>query len=275
VPLQSDQKRVLFIGDSFTESLGFSFSDSFVGLVSERVQKQGIEVLNAAVTSYSPIIYLKKIGHLLQEVGLEFDHVVALIDISDVLDEASEYAFDGRGNVVSREAPEAGRFDKKIKSFITENTILLSHFRTWVRMLKADNIKARPMEEALDQYRSAWTFDPVAYKDYGKRGLGLAADHMTRLRALLDSNGITLTVVVYPWPDQIVQRDLESRQVVFWRNWAQLNQVEFVNLFPDFIGDTDPVSVVNTYFIAGDVHWNARGHKVVAERLLERISFWN
>ena len=52
-----------------------------------------IEVLNAGVSSYSPIIYFKKIEYLIDK-GFEFDELIVFIDISDIEDEATIYRSD-------------------------------------------------------------------------------------------------------------------------------------------------------------------------------------
>ena len=39
--------------------------------------------MNAGRGSYSPIVYWRKIKHLIEDVGLKFNEVVAYIDISD------------------------------------------------------------------------------------------------------------------------------------------------------------------------------------------------
>jgi hypothetical protein len=92
VPLQTTGRRILLIGDSFTEGIGMPFEDSFAGLLDhagkERPEK--IKFLNADVASYSPSIYYKKIKYLLEK-GLRFDEVVLFSDTSDVTDEATTY----------------------------------------------------------------------------------------------------------------------------------------------------------------------------------------
>jgi hypothetical protein len=59
VPLVQEKRRVLLIGDSFTEGIGASFDRTFAGLLYrdglENAKK--IEFLNAAVAGYSPVIY--------------------------------------------------------------------------------------------------------------------------------------------------------------------------------------------------------------------------
>jgi len=89
VPLKPDSRRILLIGDSFTEAIGMSFEDSFAGQLYRAGQQRSekIEFLNAGVASYSPSIYYKKIKYLLER-GLQFDEVVVFSDSSDVNDEA-------------------------------------------------------------------------------------------------------------------------------------------------------------------------------------------
>ena len=61
VLLKSEGKRILFIGDSFTEGVTFNYEDTFVGIIDSNLSKNKIEVLNAGRSSYSPIIYLSYI----------------------------------------------------------------------------------------------------------------------------------------------------------------------------------------------------------------------
>ena len=60
---------------------------------------RGVEVLNAAVVSYSPVIHARKLRHLLVDLGLEVDEVVVLLDVSDTKNDALDYAVDGQGRV--------------------------------------------------------------------------------------------------------------------------------------------------------------------------------
>jgi lysophospholipase L1-like esterase len=94
---------------------------------------------------------------------------------------------------------------------------------------------------------------------------------MDLLKKLLDEHQIKLTLVVYPWPDQIFRRDLNSRQVTVWQDWCRTNEVPFINLFPDFINESDPETTIRSLFITGDVHWNAAGHQRIADGFLQRF----
>ena len=76
---------VLFLGDSFTEGQGVEFHDSFVGRVGASFSNTSLEVLNAGVTSYSPINYKARLNGLLEK-GLEIDEIFVFLDISDIED---------------------------------------------------------------------------------------------------------------------------------------------------------------------------------------------
>jgi hypothetical protein len=85
VPLRSDRKRVVFIGDSFTEGASGPYEETFVGRFAAAFPE--LDVLNTAVSSYSPSIYYAQDKYLL-DVGLQIDELLVYIDISDIQDEA-------------------------------------------------------------------------------------------------------------------------------------------------------------------------------------------
>ena len=114
-----------------------------------------------------------------------------------------------------------------------------------------------------------WTLDAEEYAKYGDLGLKNAEEHLDMLAALLKEHHIKLTVAIYPWPYQIYHRDLSSIQVQHWRQWAVKSKTLLINLFPYFINDEPWEKVLEEYFIPGDLHWNSRGHALVAEEFLE------
>lgn len=274
VPLKSDQPRILITGDSFTEGMGVEFKDTFAGLIKAELMKDGVDVFNAGVSSYSPIIHLLKTRYYLEAVGLEFDRLVVFIDLSDMEDEALGYKLDPNANITLQDEHNVGAAREmppepaSLKAFLNQHTVFLGQLRPLAAYLRS---VLRRTDKAFDQRRGMWTLDDALYREFGEQGQKIAAQHMSQLKALLDKHGIGLTVAVYPWPDQIMHRDLESKHVGFWRDWTQANGVEFINLFPAFINDEVPRTVIENNFIRGDVHWNQNGHKRVAERFLQQF----
>jgi hypothetical protein len=92
VPLKASSRRILLMGDSFTEAIGIPYESTFFGLLNRdgQAREQKVEFLDGGVASYSPSIYYKKVKYLLDR-GLQFDEVVLLSDSSDVEDEATSY----------------------------------------------------------------------------------------------------------------------------------------------------------------------------------------
>jgi hypothetical protein len=277
VPLRGSQPRVLFIGDSFTEGLGVPYEDTFVGVIGDRLGDAGIEVLNAAVMSYSPLIYWRKLKHWIEDRGLHVDHVVVYIDLSDADDEASVYRLDGDGNVHHTEAVADGMLRERrqgaaggrgVSGFLKHNTVVAA-------TLVAIKHRLFPYEPSpLNQHRALWTFHDSTYALYGEHGERRMTAHMDSLHGLLSRRGIGLTVAVYPWPDQIATGDLDSRQVRLWQEWSAQRDVDFVNHFPQLVRGTteaERMAVIDRYYIAGDVHWNEVGHRLIADGFLDEF----
>ncbi|MBN4080379.1 SGNH/GDSL hydrolase family protein [Beggiatoa alba] len=289
IPLVSASKRILLIGDSFTEGVGIKFEFTFAGLLQQHFKTSNIEILNAAVSSYSPIIYYRKIKYLIERSGLKFDAVVVFIDLSDIEDEALGYKFDNNGDVITKgNASNLGAAPGKpgnnkilndtksdsrssplsMKEFFTQYTYFLGRLRNLAALLKS---KTHSWQEALNKRRAMWTMDETLYNEFGKQGLEIAAKHMSLLKAYLDAKNIPLTVAIYPWPDQIYNNDIHSKQVIFWGSWGKQHKVDIINLFNVFIPAREPENTIKQYYIKGDIHWNKAGHEAVFQALKNRL----
>ncbi len=278
VPLEAGGPRLVFIGDSFTQGMGVAYAQTFPGLVETALAPRGVSVLNAAALSYSPIIYYRKMRFYLDH-GLALSELAVFIDISDVQDEVF-YAFDDRGYVVwnqerkTKEEEANRRYGHEpqpdpLKAtafgrFLGDHTLAAAQaYRQLALFARGDDKNTQ-----VGRRRGRWTVDERVFEEYGREGLANAAIHMDQLLALCRERGIRLTVAVYPWPDQIVTRDLDSRQVRFWREWCTARDVAFLDLFPEFIDGTPAAEVLARDFITNDVHWNEAGHRRVAEAFL-------
>jgi hypothetical protein len=306
VPLETGRRRLLLLGDSFTEGLGLDYDDSYAGLIAKRAETDGAEVLNAAVTSYSPAIYYAKARYLLEDVGLRVTDLVVFIDISDIEDEARFYDLHADGRVTRMRDNQPGRgpeygdtsnngdfqavpaalplnghrtppaaassashaaqgdTESRIDLFLKRHSILVRAFDVAGESLRGEAAPATGGFPQANPLRPYWTIDDAAFQDFGRTGLTLAARHMDRLAELARRHGITLTVAVYPWPEQLRYDSANSIQVVFWRTWAQHRGARFVDLFAPLFGAGDPQSTIRAAYISGDVHFNKTGSRDVA-----------
>jgi hypothetical protein len=277
VTLTTDKKRILFIGDSFTESMGMTWEESFIGVLSEKLKE--VEILNAGVVSYSPKLYYLKVKYLLEYVRLKFDELYVFIDNSDPLNEITYQDFEPYdknamkkfGYIVNRFLfthsylyySISGKITSNRKSRVTESWNPVSGQSVLDEFSKED---ANFIAATLN-----WSYSPDIFEKWGKKGLQLAAENMQKLCDKCNQNNIKVTVVIYPWPSMIVNKDINNVQVIFWDNFCQKNNLRFLNLYPKFISGEDPKEVIRKYFITGDVHWSEEGNRHVADILKNYI----
>lgn len=269
VPLSVDRPRLLIIGDSFTEGVGVPFEQTYAGRVAEALDKQGVDVLNAGVFSYFPAIYYRKIKYLIEEKGLRFDAVWLMMDMSDVVDSAMAPPFDAAGNLPKRLSP-----GQRLANFLKDHSLIVrvaDRVKDLLQYRKAIATAHEQPKYILGLGKALWSVDPELRTTLGEPGLKRAAENMDRLAELLRRHGIPLSVGVYPWPDNIWHHDRDSLQVRFWRDWSRRQGAAFIDLFPLFVNDHPRETVLDSYFIAYDNHWNADGHAMVAETLLRTL----
>ena len=283
VPLQAAHRRILLVGDSFTEGIGMAFEDSFAGLLyragEERTEK--VEFLNAAVASYSPSIYYKKVKDLIEK-GLRFDEVVLFSDTSDVADEATHYfcidddpkyrahCGPAEGSRQSGPAAVKPRFFEDYFSVTNRLRVYVKQsIQLWLgNRRKSINTDHRVIGWTIPGFDVGHHLDPLGVEG----GIARSLQNMKALSDLLAVKNIPLTIVVYPWAQQIAQGDRDSRQVSIWRDFCAGRCKAFINLFPVFFDAADADK--NWYehlYILGDDHFNKNGHRLMFEELAKRL----
>ena len=281
VPLKSDHRRILLVGDSFTEAIGIPYEKTFFGLLNQAGEARDpkVEFLDAGVASYSPSIYYRKVKYLL-ELGLQFDEVVLLSDSSDVEDEATSYfcidedpQYKKYCTLPPGTYPPASplKHDYFIDHFVVTNRARISAKR-WVQSMLGN--RRRAIER--DHDRIGWTrpdVDPARYEPLGvEGGIARSLQNMTKLSDLLKSRGIPLTIVVYPWAQQIAQNDRDSRQVRIWRDFCPGRCKAFIDLFPPYFAVADrDVDWYEHLYILGDDHFSVAGNQMLYEELAKRL----
>ena len=277
--LDGKKFNFVFIGDSFTEGIGLPYEETFVGMIASA--RPDVSVANMGVASYSPSIYRSKIKYYLDK-GYEFDHVVVFIDISDILDEVIISTLkDGR---VSENKTELVSVNNT-KSQPTEPNELKQHLRrlfplSYNGLHKIKNLVTGNRGSEVFYHpnpRAAWTYD-LSSVGYGEKGAQYALDksvsEMNELYKMLSKKGITLSVGVYPWPDQLLFDSEDSLQTRVWEEFCRNRCKSFYNLFPVFWEGVSRHGAVNTikeYYFVGDVHFNERGNRLLADEVLQSL----
>jgi hypothetical protein len=278
VTLKTDKKRIVFIGDSFTESMGMTWEESFAGIIA--AQLRDTEILNAGVVSYSPKLYYLKTKYLIENVKLKFDELYVFIDNSDPLNELTYEDFTPYPDKAFN------KIGYKLKRYLFSHSYLYYSVSGMIMSSKRNPVTAswNPISGAamLDELSAEkgdfiaamlnWSYTPLLYEKWGRRGLQLAGENMQKLSDLCKQNNIRLTVAIYPWPSVIEQRNLNDLQVGFWKTFCKMNNLQFIDLYPEFITVEEPTKIIQRLFIPGDVHWNQEGNRLVAESLLLKMT---
>lgn len=284
IPMKSASRRVLLIGDSFAEGIGMSYEDSFAGLLQRAGQQRNekIEFLNAGVASYSPVIYYKKIKYLL-ELGLQFDEVVVFSDPSDVTDEANSYfCIDDdpkyRAHCTSAEGSmRSAETAPKKSDFFIDRFVVTNRVRIAVKKSIQSFLGNRRASINTDHARIGWTIPGLDvardYKPIGvDGGIARSLQNMRALSDLLAAKNIPLTIVVYPWAQQLAQGDRNSKQVSLWRDFCEGRCKAFINLYPVlFAASEADKNWYERFYILGDDHFSAEGNQLVFRELARHL----
>ena len=288
VPLQSVNHRVLLIGDSVTEGMAVTFEQSFAGLLyrAGKERRLPIEFLNAAVASYSPVIYYKKVKYLL-DYGLAFDEVVVFSDISDVEDEGTSYfCIDDHpeyrkyclnsnpsqpGTAHPDFAPSTGMTHSGL--WWQEHFVMSDSVRMLVKY-GLQRLSDNRRDKSVAWYpRAGWTISGYNVgNDYAplgvEGGITRSRQNMQELANLLRKRGIPLTIVVYPWPLQLALNDRDSRQERIWHEFCAENCKAFIDLFPDFFAVKDAHDDwYRRLFVYGDLHPSIAGNQLIFQNV--------
>jgi hypothetical protein len=268
--------------------VGLAYGETFAGLFANA--RPEFEVLNASATSYAPIIYYLKLKWLLA--SYHVDHVIVFIDISDIEDEAFNYRFgpdgmpapdfmrcpwthldDYKGEAAAATSDgegTEGTKEKLARAFPFSYRIYSGVKARLAGRAIAATASDDGLQSPLRLTRSMWTVTDKlpCYGEGVSTGISRAKRDMTKFARLLRENGVTFSVAVYPWPDQLAYDTVNSKQVTLWRDWCIANGcVKFIDYFPTFFDLKGSEPFPARYFFDGDSHWNAAGNALVASRL--------
>tara|TARA_B100001250_G_C19797194_1_gene789314 strand:- start:1287 stop:2288 length:1002 start_codon:yes stop_codon:yes gene_type:complete len=292
----SSKKRLILIGDSFTEGVGLEYKDSLAGQITNYLKKEKkYEVLNSGVGSYSPTNYYYKTKHFIEE-GYEFDKAIVFLDVTDSIDEI-KYSYDDKDQLVLdfkklkykkndfskilennflsykvliKIRDKIGHFKKIIKNSYIEDGLGASKLfnKKFLDVSKED----RNLYAMIENEMSNWTSDnnELRYNlTNTEEGLNRAKKNLVRLFDLLKENEVEGVLVIYPHPAQIYYEDSFYQKL--WTDFARENNINFLNTFPAFLNkDDSSKNFILNNFIQGDIHWNSNGVEKILNFLIEK-----
>lgn len=279
----SNKRRILFIGDSFVEGVGLPYPKTFAGIIKDSIDSSRIEILNAGSAGYSPKLYFLRTKYLIEIQKIIPKEIFCFVDYSDFGDELVYEDF----------TPSYSKHFTGIVSFLRRNSILFNAYHLVAKQYFLRKSKTDPKGEDVSLYwvktnnsfiykypdyikvRHYWISDDSISEVTLSHAQNLATSNIDSLKNICDENKIKLHVVVYP-PAQLllVSEPHKSKLEIFWKNYCQSRNIDFINLCVFFFGKNAEEAAINKskYYIKDNSHWNEEGHKIVAQKILPLIN---
>jgi lysophospholipase L1-like esterase len=277
--------RVLILGDSFAQGWGVDVQDRFSEQASRLLQAAGktnIEIINAGVNSYSPLLEFE----YLRNIGIEFDPdmVVVVLDWSDLHD---DYFYGGweryeaiKNEVLGSEEQEPeeilGRKPAKFSWWLDHSTLvkfletqIKGRYLTQHHQLGWENLVTDILiyERALDwpDYDQAWNL-PVA--------------NLSLMKNYLAERNIDFVVGLVPRGIFFADEWQAGRQLAGFRVGGaydlqpvkmieaklKAKGIKLIDWYEPFLS-----SQAKPLFYDHDGHWTKLGHQLVGETLAKYL----
>jgi len=286
-------RRILMLGDSFTEGDGVSHDATFSHRLQAMLDTTALgsrwEVINAGVGSYAPLLeflYLRNGG-----LELSPDIVVLNLDLSDFFDDinyAQRTRYDPQGVPVATGPETVRRPDSRlaaglvdIKDFFKDHTRLYNFIRLRIdRYLEgARHSVDMSGNIAVDKYAML----RPTYSGFIEHDGALTFCNLTMIRDTLRNRGIDFFVTVYPYGLQVAPKEWSSGRE-FWGFRPDTIYAVTPQYTIEQILKRDGITVVNlsepfrelakhTAPLYHDYngHWLPAGHALVARELYTRL----
>ena len=273
--------RVLILGDSLPAGWGVEHNQTYSEVLQEKLNREGkkVDVLNTAVTGYSPILeYL-----YLREKGLQYepDIIILNVDMGDV-----------QGDDYQTKLAKIDEKDKIIGVPPAKDGFLMFLYKKSkvIKLLEAPLIildsklkgKVKESEHFYDLDYDAYMLTRGGIeKEEAERYYATVFKHIKLIQELSEENNIKLIITTYPYGHQVSGEEwakgrhnfgFEQEKVYsslpneILADFAEENNIAFISMFPDFKeSETFPL------YFPYDGHFNEKGHELAAEILFREM----
>jgi hypothetical protein len=287
IPLDKspDHYRILMLGDSFTMGKGVRDDQTFSVLLEEAlnaknitVDRKPIEVLNAGVDSYAPILSFFQLTRDLRP--LEPNLVVLNLDMSDLVQETAyrKLAVHGsKGEILGIPGPDRDSLSIKVRGWIDRNLYVTRLILFYVQRSAAEETEAT-VENVVTQanpelLKHTLADDTVDRKEQWQN----IFDSILKIKEYCDGKGIQFLLTTYPWGHQVNDKEwvpgrsrfipsnavASDKSIQTIQQFSIDNHVQFLNTFAAFRAYNGSPPLYFSY----DMHWTDAGHKIMAQEL--------
>ncbi len=280
--------RILILGDSFVE--GFEFSKtlpSMLGklLIENNYKNDSIQVINAGVGSYSPMIHFFNYKYFLYQ--LKPDLVILAIDVTDLRDDYCKYnellwhdETGAPGGIFTSVGGTPKKINKTIITmlnnsqvfskywaiaFIAKNSQIFKHYFFIPRLHRY--YRKFIKDESLNVPDYFYDYIGFANGNYTKssNAYELTFSYVLKLNNLILDNNSNLLLSIYPHYNMLIENDFKYFDK--WTEFAKKNDIKIYSLLNDIL-------ILDNYsniYLQNDMHFNYSGTRLWAKKLSEYL----
>jgi lysophospholipase L1-like esterase len=271
VPKPRNVKRILVLGDSFTE--GYYYEDTIAAQLESRLNATAIgvryEVVNCGCTSYSPLLEYLRLRH--QLMNLDPDEVILNVDLTDVFDDYWRYrprcvfAPDGELLAVKGEVGMLYRLLVRARyKFYTMRLISAVRASLLTRLETSEERRQRGYysPENVFAYYSTMPADSPEWQQQ----VGFLLENLTRIIDFCRQRHLVLTVTMYPYKQQL-KADASGRvwNREFEYRVQRLCNAHGVDFYSAFDGIARAFHAGKPVYWDNDIHFTPTGQRIWAE----------
>lgn len=302
-PLDRKKNYSIVIGDSFVEGVGLEYEDTIVGILNKNLENENFKYLNAGVASYSSYIYLKKIKKIINEnKDLKIKDIIVFLDKSDVSDDETYLA---KPKLFQNKYPK-GKFIYQRKMDFYKDLRELSLWRFYTKQFisgkiiklitdkiedffssikkrflvskklnkkffEVNTLEIKAIKSINSTQRITNWYKDETWEKKTKKNIQFSIDNLKNLKQFLSKKDINLTVVLYPWPFEIDNKQIRKKYLEFII--PLLNEINIKNIviYEDFLKGNIYKNISKNY-LYNDIHFNKNGNQIIVNALLKKIN---
>jgi lysophospholipase L1-like esterase len=236
---KDNKNRIIFLGDSFVEGVGYNFEDTIPGNFQKLLNKDlsNHQVLNAGTSSHSPILSYQRIKKLIES-KYDVDKLIYFPDYSDVQDEVLySFTFPENHNASLIRAKGLKFFlpfrlllnnSSMFRELASNNYIIKLYIKIKLFLINFGIANASTSNQTissldlinnnndlnLNELRWFWPYTESSLNGWAKNGLELMNKNINKMNELCKKNNIDFYVVLYPHPIHLADKNSNFAEVL-------------------------------------------------------------
>ena len=278
-----NKKNIFYFGDSFTYGLGLDYSNSYVGVLENKLDQYNH--LNFGLQGYSPLVYKYQLYKMMDK-NIYPQKIILALDYTDLFEDSDRWSKPVeeklpprlKSNVKTNEINDSFK-DKNLKVTRILAQSVNGFFRN-IRLFIKDSTNANNKKEKVGKteigrflYSNEGVYlqKKIANKSLKKRAKELEVT-LQEISQIAKSINSEFYILIYPWPDTIAYGQNNFNWEIFFSSFCIQNCKKLINTFPMFLDFKKKNTLwYKDLYIKGDLHFNKLGNYLIAEEILKVI----